>query len=96
MPETKATRTVTITNPTGIHLRSATATAALLRDFDAEVIVRKGTQAARGTDVLELISLVAERGDQLVLEAMGPQAEPALDALAQLIAGNFNELAKEE
>jgi len=91
MADAKATRTVTITSPVGLHLRAATAIAALVRQFDAEVVLGKSPERVRATDVLQLISLGAGPGEHLVLEATGPQADGALDALAQLIANNFNE-----
>jgi phosphocarrier protein HPr len=93
MPDNKATRTVTITNPSGLHLRSAAAIAALVRGFQADVRLRKGPLDASAVDVLSMISLVVEPGDCLELEATGPQAEPALDELARFVANNFNENA---
>jgi len=38
-----------------------------------------------------VMMLAAERGTPLLLRAEGPDAEPALDALAQLIADGFGE-----
>ncbi len=91
MSDSKAIRSVTITNPTGVHLRAATLIAGVVRGFDAEVVLKKGFEDAKGTDVLQIASLVAELGDQVSLEARGSDAERVLDALEQLFAENFAE-----
>ena len=91
MPDSKTTRIVTVTNPAGIHLRAATLIAGVVRGFDAEVVLRKDCENANGTDVLQIVSLVAELGDQVMLEARGSDGGQVLDALERLFAGNFAE-----
>ena len=51
-------------------------------------IVKEG-ERANATNVLQVVSLAVECGSQLVLEAKGPDAEEALDALEKLFADNF-------
>ncbi len=89
MSETKATRTVTVENEEGVHLRAADLIAKQVRRFDAKVVLAKGSHQVEGTDVLQILSLGAARGEQMVLEADGADAEQVLDALAQLFADGF-------
>jgi len=91
MSDSKTTRIVEISNTEGVHARAAIAIAALVRRFDAEVLLSKNSERVKGTDVLQILSLGAGPGERLLLEATGRDAEPALQALARLIAQNFHE-----
>ncbi len=91
MSQSKVTRTVTVTNPSGIHARTAVLIAAMARRYDAEVILVKGAERGVATDVLQILSLATECGQQLVLEATGREAEAAVEALAGLVANSFSE-----
>ena len=91
MSDSKTTRIVEISNTEGVHARAAIAIAALVRRFDAEVLLSKNSERVKGTDVLQILSLGAAPGERLLLEATGRDAEPALQALARLIAQNFHE-----
>jgi len=91
MCRTQATRTVTVGNPEGIHLRAATLIAKLVRSHDARVVLQKENNKVEGTDVLQILSLGTSEGEQLVLEATGNDAEKVLEALAKLFDGKFHE-----
>jgi len=88
-----ATRQVDVTNTLGLHLRSASAFVNLARQFRAEVWVVCDGRRASGKSILDLAILAAECGCRLELEAHGPDAEAALDALTELIARGFGEAA---
>jgi phosphocarrier protein len=49
----------------------------------------KDEQRVSATDVLQVVSLGAVFGSELVLEATGPDSEEVLDALVELFAANF-------
>ena len=57
--------------------------------FEAKIDLIKDGQRVSATDVLEIVLLAAKCASQLVLEATGPDAEEALDALVKLFADNF-------
>lgn len=78
-------RRVVVTNPQGFHMRPATAFAQQAAKFQSTVTVRKDDQRINGKSPLELMLLAAEQGTELVLEATGPDAPAALDALAALL-----------
>jgi phosphotransferase system HPr (HPr) family protein len=91
MSQVKATRTVTVTNREGLHARAATLVAKLVEQLPARVELIKGNQRVDGTNVLQILSLCALEGEQLLLEATGQEADVALDALVELFEGKFGE-----
>jgi phosphotransferase system HPr (HPr) family protein len=78
-------QTVVITNPQGFHMRPLTAFVELARKFQSSVTVWKGDQRSNGKSPLELMTLGADQGTELVLEVTGSDAREALDALVPLI-----------
>ncbi len=91
MDQPRLTRTVTVANRSGIHARAALAIFNLARQFQTEGEIVMDRQRASAGDMLHLLSLGAGPGQELVLEASGPQAQEALDALAELFAARFHE-----
>lgn len=89
MKENTAARTVVVSHPTGLCLRGASAICKLAGIFEAEVALIKDGQQVSATDALEIGLLAAECGTQIELEATGPDAEEAVEALAALFAQNF-------
>ncbi len=90
MSEHVATRTVMVTNYEGLHLRAAAMVVETVRRYESEVNLTKNDMRV-GTEVLQLVSLGAAQGEQLLIEATGHDAEQILDALVRLFAGNFEE-----
>jgi phosphocarrier protein len=86
-----ARRQVEILNFLGLHLRPADQFVRLASRFQAEITVHYRGGSFNGKSILDLTSLAAERGTILELEARGPDAEAALEALAQLVAARFYE-----
>ncbi len=92
MNERKATRTVIVSNPEGLHLRAAALLVQCARRFESHIEVIKKNQRADGKSApLHLTALGAQAGEELVLEALGRDAEEAVDALAELIRSHFRE-----
>ncbi|HVA14648.1 MAG TPA: HPr family phosphocarrier protein [Stellaceae bacterium] len=84
-------RKAVICNRRGLHARAAAKFVKLAFEFDAEVIVAKGESAVSGRSIMGLMMLAAGPGTEIDLAATGPDAERAVDALAALIAGGFDE-----
>jgi phosphocarrier protein HPr len=91
MCEPKATRTLDVTNPAGIHARAATLIAELVRRSGSRVLVIKDCQRVDGTDVLQILSLGTAQGERVSFEAVGQDAEEVLEALARLFSDNFGD-----
>ena len=86
-----ASRTVEIVNKRGLHARASARFVKLAADFDAEITVVRDGQSVDARSIMGLMMLGAGPGSMLELEAEGPQAVEALDALAELIANRFEE-----
>ena len=82
---------VTIVNRRGLHARAAARFVKVAEQFAAEVEVAKDDLVVGGTSILGLMMLAAAAGSILELRARGREAEPALEALAALVARGFDE-----
>ncbi len=81
-----------VVNANGLHPRPAALLVAEARKFDADVKVRCrdiGPVSAKSS--VGLASLQAQKGDTLRLSATGPEAEQAVEALAQFVSSGFGE-----
>jgi phosphotransferase system HPr (HPr) family protein len=88
---TVAHRQVKITNGLGLHVRPAMKFVELASRFRSEVRVRFNNNEFNGKSLLELTMMAAECGTRLDLEARGPDAPQALEALAELVSARFYE-----
>jgi phosphotransferase system HPr (HPr) family protein len=79
-------RSAAIANPLGLHLRTADQFVRLARAYEAPIRVRYGDKAVDGKSILDLVTLAAACGATLEIEASGPDAAAALEALATLLA----------
>jgi phosphocarrier protein len=85
-----ARREVRIVNTYGLHMRPSNKFVKLASGFRSEITVYHNGRKANGKSMLEMTMLAAECGSVLELEARGPDAEQALDALAELVAAGFH------
>jgi phosphotransferase system HPr (HPr) family protein len=86
-----ARREVEIMNALGIHLRAADKFVKLAQEFQANVAILHDGREVSGKSILDMLTLAAEAGSRVVLNAEGPDAEAAVSALADLIARRFDE-----
>jgi phosphocarrier protein HPr len=84
-------RAATIRNRRGLHARAAARFVKLAWEFDADVTVAKNGAQVSGRSIMGLMMLAAGPGTAIELRATGPEAAAALDALAALIDGGFDE-----
>jgi phosphocarrier protein len=90
--ETSAVRRqVEITNPLGLHLRPADKFVKLALKYKCDLRVNYNGSQFNGKSILDLTTLAAECGTRLELEARGPDAVEAVEALASLIMAQFYE-----
>jgi phosphocarrier protein len=87
----RLSRSITIVNRRGLHARASARFVKCAGSFNAEVRVTKDGQTVGGTSIMGLMTLAAAPGSSVELQASGPQAEAALDALSALIADGFGE-----
>ena len=87
----EASRTVEIVNKKGLHARASAKFVKLAANFDAEVRVSKDGQTVDARSIMGLMMLAAAIGSEIDITAEGEQAAEAVDALADLVAGKFEE-----
>jgi phosphocarrier protein len=83
------TREVVVKLENGLHLGPSSQIVQLAQRFSCEFMIRKGERKVDGKSMLDLLTLAAENGAVLVLEARGTDAEDALQAIASLFERNF-------
>ncbi|HQN49836.1 MAG TPA: HPr family phosphocarrier protein [Phenylobacterium sp.] len=86
-----STRSVEIINKRGLHARASAKFVKLASSFDAEVKVSKDGQTVDARSIMGLMMLAAGPGCCIEVEAEGPEATPALDALIALVSDKFGE-----
>lgn len=88
---TPLARQLTIVNGRGLHARASAKFVKCAEAFDADVTVSRDGHSASGVSIMGLMMLAAGEGSTIVVEARGPQAAQALDAIAVLVASGFGE-----
>jgi phosphocarrier protein len=86
---TNVSKVVTIVNKQGLHARPIMQFVDLANRFQSRVTITKGTQVVDGKSPMEIMLLEATCGTELTLSSSGPDANQALDALADLVARQF-------
>ena len=84
-------RQIRIVNRRGLHARASAKFVKCAGAFDADVRVKKDGQTVGGTSIMGLMTLAAAPGCTIELEADGPDAEKALNALCDLVGCGFGE-----
>ncbi len=88
MIETK----VLIQNKVGLHARPASLFVQEANKYKSKIMIINGTKQANGKSILSVLTLGADQGCEIVLQADGEDAQQALDSLTHLIASNFGEV----
>ena len=88
---TDATRSVRIPNQYGLHARPAAEFVKLAGKFRSNIWVRKEDVEVNGKSIMGVMMLAAEHGSEITIRAAGEDAEQAVNALVELVAGGFGE-----
>ena len=89
-------RSLPITNVRGLHARASRKLAELALAYDDTTItVRREEESADARSLMDLMMLGAGLGCDVEVEAEGPDAERALDAIEALVTGKFDESTQE-
>ena len=89
-------REVVVANSQGLHARPADMLAREARKWQSRIELVAEAQRADGKSILEVLTLAAEAGTRLVVEATGPDAQQALEAIGSLFERGFNEHERRE
>jgi phosphocarrier protein len=91
VPAGAISRELLIVNKRGLHARASAKFVQMVERFNAEIWVTRGGETVGGTSIMGLMMLAAGPGTTVTVSATGPEAQAALDAIAELVASKFNE-----
>lgn len=81
---------VTVRNPQGLHARPADLFVRRASQFESRIDLIKDGERVDGKSILGVLTLVAEQGTELKIEARGPDADRAVAALVELFEKDFH------
>jgi phosphocarrier protein len=84
-------RELEIVNSRGLHARASAKFVKCAEQFEAEITVSRDGHSVPGTSIMGLMMLAAQMGSTILVEAKGPEAGPAVEALSRLVADRFGE-----
>ncbi|MFM8747958.1 MAG: HPr family phosphocarrier protein [Aestuariivirga sp.] len=84
-------RELAIINQRGLHARASAKFVKCAESFNAEITVSRDGMSVPATSIMGLMMLGAAMGTSIQVEARGPHAEAAVEALTQLVASRFDE-----
>jgi phosphocarrier protein HPr len=85
-------KTMTIVNMKGLHARASRKLAELALSYDnTRITVRREEEEADARSLMDLMMLGAGIGQEIEVEARGPQADEAMAAVEALVASRFQE-----
>ena len=85
------TKEATVNNQVGLHARPATFFIQKANEFKSSIWVEKDDRRVNAKSLLGVLSLGIVQGTVIQLIADGPDAEVAVEALAELLSGDFGE-----
>ena len=91
MNEQNASKTVEIVNPEGMHARPADLFAKCAGKFTSTIaVIKPDGESIDGKSILSLLTLAAVKGTKLQIDATGPDASEAVQALSDLVGSGFD------
>lgn len=89
--EATCRQSVTVQSKTGLHLRPISQIVEIVRRWGCPVTVTKEGRTVSADNVLDLMTLSAQNGTVLEIEARGESAPKVLEEIMQLFANCFDE-----
>lgn len=90
-PKRTVCQQLTICNKRGLHARASARFVRTAECFDAEISVSRDGVTVGGTSIMGLMMLAAGPGSTIRVEASGPEARTALEAIVELVKNGFDE-----
>jgi len=87
----KQMREMTIINQLGLHARAAAAFVKVANRYRSEIMVTKEATKVNGKSIMGVLMLAAAQGSKITVEAIGDDANEALNALQELVDNRFGE-----
>jgi phosphotransferase system HPr (HPr) family protein len=89
MQTSPVSRDIVIQNKQGLHARPAEMFVRLAGQFESKIQLVRDDRRVEATNIIDLLTLGATQGTKLTIEAVGPDAQAAVDALAGLVETGF-------
>jgi len=86
-----AEREFDVLNRLGLHARAAAQLVRLANGFVSEIRIGKDGIEVNGKSIMGVLMLAAPKDAKIMIRAIGPDAEEAVAAIGELIAGKFGE-----
>ncbi|OGR16260.1 MAG: phosphocarrier protein HPr [Deltaproteobacteria bacterium RIFOXYD2_FULL_66_9] len=86
-----AEREFDILNRLGLHARAAAQLVRLANGFASEIRLAKDGMEVNGKSIMGVLMLAAPKDTKILVRANGADAEEAVAAIGELIAGKFGE-----
>ncbi|PLJ78217.1 HPr family phosphocarrier protein [Infirmifilum sp. SLHALR2] len=74
-----------VVNKSGLHARPAAVFVQTAKSFSSKIVVRKGGRSADSKNILQLLSLGVDMGDEIEIVADGPDEDKAIEQLTKLL-----------
>jgi len=84
-------QTYTIINKLGLHARAAAKFVTTASDYQADITVSRDGRTVNGKSIMGVMMLAAAKGTEIKVNAVGDDAQDALNAIGQLISDYFGE-----
>jgi len=81
----KIRKKIIVQNKLGLHARPAALFVQAANKFDSHIIVEKDSERVNGKSIMGILTLGAERGSCIIIEAEGQDAETAVSELERLV-----------
>ncbi|MBI4432759.1 MAG: HPr family phosphocarrier protein [Candidatus Omnitrophica bacterium] len=76
---------VKIANSQGLHARPASLFVKIANKYQSDITVRKGSETVNGKSIMGLMTLAAQKGSTIEIQASGADAEPMLEELEKFL-----------
>ncbi|NNL76391.1 MAG: HPr family phosphocarrier protein [Desulfobacterales bacterium] len=86
-----AKRVSTVKNELGLHARSAAQIAHIAQNSTSNVWLMKDNQKADASSIIDILTLVCEKGTQITIIAENSEDIDILNAIADLVDSGFGE-----
>jgi phosphocarrier protein len=80
-----------ITNKLGLHARAAAKFVTVASTFQADIRLLRGSRQVNGKSIMGVMMLAASKGTCVEIQAIGEDAQQALDSLENLVRQRFGE-----
>ena len=82
---------IKIINKLGLHARPAAEFVKIAAKFKSDVYVSKNDRTVNGKSIMGVMTLAAEMGSELCIQATGDDEKKAIEALVKLVNNKFHE-----